>query len=328
MRRKSISYAKWGYFFIAPFFIVYIIFQFWPLVTTIYGSFFESYEASGYDMGPNFVGMQNYVDFFTGTLQGGSVQSLSVWQLTGNTIIMWIMGFIPQLIISLLFAYWFTNKRLDLKCTSIFKSIIYMPNLIMAAAFSLLFFALFSESDQGAINTLLKSLGLIEERFRFFNYTWSVRTLVAFMNFLMWFGNTTILLMAAMMGVDESLVEAADIDGCTPGQIFRKITIPLIRPIMAYVFITSLVGGLQMFDVPEILTRGMGLKEGSGNTCMTLIMYLNDHLYSKNYGAAGAVSVVLFIVCAAFSLLIYHFFTDKTLGGAKSFEGKKVKKGA
>lgn len=314
VKRKSISYAKWGYFFIAPFFIVYAIFQLWPLLTTIYYSFFEKYMSGLNQIGPNFVGLQNYIDFFTGA------KGVPVWSLISNTVTMWLMGFIPQLAVSLLFAYWFTNKRLDLKCTSVFKSIIYMPNLIMASAFSLLIFALFSNLETAPVNNMLLSLGLTTEKIDFFANTWSSRGIIAFMNFLMWFGNTTILLMAAMMGVDESLIEAADIDGCTPNQIFWKITMPLIRPIMVYVFITSLVGGLQMFDVPQVITRGVG---GPNNTTKTLIMYLNDNLYSKNYGAAGAISVILFVVCAAFSLVVYYFFTDRNLGGAKSFAGKK-----
>lgn len=316
MKRKSISYAKWGYVFIAPFFIAYAIFQLWPLITTIYYSFFEHYRVGLTQVGPNFVGFQNYADFITGA-KGTPVLDL-VW----NTVIMWVMGFIPQLLISLLFAYWFTNKRLDLKCTGVFKSIIYMPNLIMASAFALLMFSLFLGDKSGAVNSILMGLGITNESIDFFAYTWSTRGIVALMNFLMWFGNTTILLMAAMLGVDESLVEAADIDGCTPGQIFRHVTIPLIRPIMIYVFITSLVGGLQMFDVPQVLTRGQGSPLG---TTKTLIMYLNDNLYSKNFGAGGAISVVLFIVCAAFSLVIYYFFTDRTLGGAKSYSAKKKK---
>lgn len=318
-RRKSISYAKWGYFFIAPFFIVYAIFQLWPLVTTIYKSFFENYWVGLTEVGPNFVGLQNYIDFFTGA------KGTPVLDLVENTLIMWVMGFIPQLIVSLLFAYWFTNKRLDLKCTTVFKSIIYMPNLIMAAAFSMLIYALFSNTESAPINSLLISMGLTDAKIDFFANMWSSRSIIAFMNFIMWFGNTTILLMAAMMGVDESLVEAADIDGCTPGQIFRKITIPLIRPILIYVLITSLVGGLQMFDVPQVLTKSKGVPNG---TTMTLIMYLNNNLYSKNYGAAGAISVILFIVCAALSLAIYYFFTDKNLGGAKHYSAKKKKKGA
>ena len=122
------------------------------------------------------------------------------------------------------------------------------------------------------------------------------------MNFLMWFGNTTILLMAGMMGIDTSLFEAAEVDGATSTQVFFRITLPLLRPILVYVMITSLIGGLQMFDVPQILTNGTG---DPMRSTMTLIMYLNKHLFSKNYGMAGALSVLLFIVTGILSMFVY-----------------------
>ena len=137
---------------------------------------------------------------------------------------------------------------------------------------------------------------------------WSARTLVAFMNFLMWFGNTTILLMAGMMGIDTALFEAAEVDGATSTQAFFKITIPLLRPILVYVIITSLIGGLQMFDVPQIRTNATG---DPMRSTMTLIMYLNKHLYSKNYGLGGALSVVMFIVTAILSMIVYKFTNKK-----------------
>ena len=130
------------------------------------------------------------------------------------------------------------------------------------------------------------------------------------MNFLMWFGNTTILLLAGMLGIDTSLYEAAEVDGATATQIFWRITLPILRPILVFVMITSLIGGLQMFDVPQILTNGEGTPV---RTTMTLIMFLNKHLYSKNYGMGGALSVILFIITGILSLIVFKFnqSTDK-----------------
>ena len=122
------------------------------------------------------------------------------------------------------------------------------------------------------------------------------------MNFLMWFGNTTILLLAGMLGIDTSLYEAAEVDGATSSQVFFRITLPLLRPILVYVMVTSLIGGLQMYDVPQILTNGQG---NPARTTMTLIMYLNKHLYSKNYGLGGALSVILFIVTGILSVIVF-----------------------
>lgn len=145
-------------------------------------------------------------------------------------------------------------------------------------------------------------IGFISEPYKFLSHTGSARGLIALMNCLMWFGNTTILLMAGMMGIDTSLFEAAEVDGATSTQVFFKITLPLLRPILIYVVITSLIGGLQLFDVPQILTNGTG---NPMRSTMTLIMYLNKHLYSKNYGMAGALSVVLFIITSLLSLLVF-----------------------
>lgn len=289
-KEKEISYAKYGYLFIAPFFIAFLIFQFIPLIQTIYYSFFEYYRSGLKVIGPSFVGFENYQSLFESDFL----------QYAGNTVIMWLLGFVPQIIISLILAAWFTDVRLRIKGKQFFKVVIYMPNLIMASAFAMLFFALFS--DNGPVNHALVSAGLLQEPFRFLSSVWGTRGLVGLMNFLMWFGNTTILLMAAVMGINPALFEAAELDGCSPRQTFFRITLPMIRPILVYVLITSMIGGLQMFDVPQILTNGKGTPDRSA---MTLIMYLNNHLFSKNYGMAGAVSVILFIIAAILCLVVY-----------------------
>lgn len=290
-RSKCVSYAKWGYIFLIPFFLVYFIFQLLPLISTFYNSFFENYRVGLMQIGPKFVGLQNYKEILFNS-------ELPIY--LKNTFIIWMMGFIPQMFFSLLLASWFTDLRLRLKCTGFFKTVIYMPNLIMASAFSMLFFTLFS--DGGPINSLLMQIGFISEPYKFLSHAGSARGLIAMMNCLMWFGNTTILLMAGMMGIDTSLFEAAEVDGATSTQVFFKITLPLLRPILVYVIITSLIGGLQLFDVPQILTNGTG---DPMRSTMTLIMYLNKHLFSKNYGMAGALSVVLFILTTILSLIVF-----------------------
>ena len=286
---------RWGYIFLIPFFVTFVIFQLIPLVSTIYNSFFENYMSGLKKIGPNFVGLKNYISL---------IQTGDLGTYTANTLIMWVMGFVPQIIVSLLLGAWFTKLRL--KGQRFFKTVIYLPNLIMASAFAMLFFTLFA--DSGPVNSILMQMGILKEQYSFMSHVWSVRTLVAFMNFLMWFGNTTILLMAGMMGIDQSLFEAAEVDGATSNQIFFKITLPLLRPILVYVMITSLIGGLQMFDVPQILTNGSGDPMRSS---MTLIMYLNKHLYSKNYGMAGALSVMLFIITGILSLIVFKFTNAK-----------------
>ena len=298
---KAVRYNKWGYIFLVPFIVVYVIFQLIPLFSTIYNSFFENYMSGLTQVGPNFVGLQNYIKLF----EGGDI-----WIYAKNTMILWIMCFVPQIFLSLLLGAWFSDVRLKLKGSRFFKTVIYLPNMIMASAFSMLFFTLFAES--GPINSLLIQMGFITEPYKFLSNVGSTRGLIAFMNCLMWFGNTTILLMAGMMGIDTSLFEAAEVDGATSTQVFFRITLPLLRPILVYVLITSLIGGLQLFDVPQILTNGTG---NPVRSTMTLIMFLNNHLYSKNYGMAGAVSVVLFIITGILSIVVFKLTgNDKRKG--------------
>ena len=294
-RGKVVSYNKWGYIFLIPFVVVYAVFQLIPMVSTFYNSFFENYRSGLTQIGPNFVGFKNFATLFTNG---------DLLMYTRNTMIMWILGFVPQILVSLLLGAWFSDPSLRLKGQRFFKTVIYLPNLIMASAFSMLFFTLFA--DSGPINSILISMGIISGPFKFMSHVWSVRGLVAFMNFIMWFGNTTILLMAGMMGIDPALYEAAQVDGATATQIFYRITLPLLRPILLYVMITSLIGGLQMFDVPQILTNGTG---DPVRKSMTLIMYLNKHLWSKNYGMGGALSVLLFIITGIFSFIVFKINT-------------------
>ena len=307
--KKSINYGKWGYLFILPFFIIYLIFSLIPLVDTVRYSFFEYFRSGIKEIGPNFIGMENYI----------SLLKSDMFKYGANTLILWLIGFVPQIVVALVLAAWFTDARLKIRGKQFFKVVIYLPNLIMASAFAMLFYAIFA--DQGPINNMLNGMGL--PTYRFLAEVAGARGLIALMNFLMWFGNTTIILMAAIMGVDPCLFEAARIDGANSRQIFGKITLPLIKPILAYTLITSLIGGIQMFDVPQILTNGNGNPD---RTSMTVIMYLNKHLYSKNYGMAGALSVILFIVTAVLSIVVFNYITkDMEAAGIRKAKKKKAK---
>ncbi len=290
--RKKVNYAKWGYIFIIPFFLIYAIFSLWPLLQTFFYSFFEMYSSGLDDIGPNFIGFGNYVKLFTTT---------HFFEYLGNTLILWILCFVPQIVVSLLLAVWFTDRRLKLKGQRFFKTVIYMPNLIMASAFGFLFITLLSPT--GPIINMLMDAGILQEQFNILDSVWGTRAVIGLMNFLMWFGNTTLLLMSGVMGIDEDVFEAATVDGAGAFRTFFDITMPLLKPIFVYVFITSLIGGIQLFDVAQMFTRNSG---GPDMTSETLIMYLNlTFRTSSNYGMAGAISVIIFIMTAALSIAVY-----------------------
>lgn len=310
-KRKTLSYAKWGYIFILPFFIAYAIFQLYPLITTFIYSFQSVQKVGTSIINRGWNSFENYKYLF----------ATNDWlKYFGNTMLIQFMGFIPQLIVSLVLAVWFTDSRLKIKGASFFKAVIYMPNLIMATAMAQLFAAMFEKS--GPLGQLFFHGGKSA-----FDTVWPMRWIVAFINFTMWFGNTTILLMAGVMGIDDSIFEAATIDGAGPIRTFKDITMPLLMPIFIYVFLTSLIGGIQMFDIPANVIPNDRNSGGGLHQIKTIIMYLQDFLgQSKNYGRAGALSVLLFLVTAVLSFVIYKTTTTDMSASKAKKKAKKAKK--
>lgn len=314
-RPHKLKYGKWGMIFILPFFIAYFIFQLYPLVMTFYTSFYSQYEDL-FETVVEFVGFNNYVKVFT---EGHIIEYF------GNTFLLWLLGFIPQILVSLLFASWFTDIRLKLKGTGAVKVILYLPNMLMASSIAVLFAKLFAVN--GPVNNILVN-ALGNEPFDFLNSEWGIRLIIAFINFLMWTGNTTILLMAGIMGIDPALYEASSIDGASAGQQFRKITLPMLKPIMLYVLVTSMIGGLQLFDVPKLMTNDMG---GPNGVAKTVVMDISEGIIgSGDIGLAGAESVILFFVAGVIGIFLFKLMQSDDEKEAKKYkkERKKAMKAA
>lgn len=263
-----------------------------------------------------FVGFNNYVKVFT---EGHIIEYF------GNTFLLWLLGFIPQILVSLLFASWFTDIRLKLKGTGAVKVILYLPNMLMASSIAVLFAKLFAVN--GPVNNILVN-ALGNEPFDFLNSEWGIRLIIAFINFLMWTGNTTILLMAGIMGIDPALYEASSIDGASAGQQFRKITLPMLKPIMLYVLVTSMIGGLQLFDVPKLMTNDMG---GPNGVAKTVVMDISEGIIgSGDIGLAGAESVILFFVAGVIGIFLFKLMQSDDEKEAEKYkkERKKAMKAA
>lgn len=283
-RPHKLKYGKWGLIFILPFFISYFVFQLYPLILTFYNSFFTKYSDLMTEV-VEFVGFNNYVKVFT---EG------HILKYFGNTFLLWLLGFIPQILVSLLFASWFTDIRLKLKGTGAVKVILYLPNMLMASSVAVLFVTLFAV--RGPVNAIFGT------SIDFLNNEWGIRLIVAFINFLMWTGNTTILLMAGIMGIDPALYEASSIDGASAGQQFTKITLPMLKPIMLYVMVTSMIGGLQMFDVPNLLVKNGGPNEVAKTVVMDISAGISG---SGDVGFAGTESVLLFLVAGIIGIFLF-----------------------
>lgn len=303
-KKKKISYGKYGYFFIAPFFITYLLFQLWPLINTFYYSTLSYYKRNGREF-VDFAGIQNFLNVL-GLAAGERPYAFSYLK---NTLIMWGFNFVPQILVSLLLAVWLTDQKVKVKGTGAVKVIVYLPSIITAASVSVLFKALFSQ--YGPITQTLKDWGVIAKNFDFMSSVAGSRGLISGILWWMWFGNTTLLLISGVLGIDPGLFEAADIDGTTGFEKFRYITLPLLKPIMLYTLVTSAIGGLQMYDIPALFnvpeTGLVGLPDDKTTTMAMYIM----RLYNSDVGKAAAVSVILFAVTLIVSLILFASMSDK-----------------
>ena len=304
-KKKMIDYGRYGYFFIAPFFITYLVFQLWPLINTFYYSTLSYYKRNGREF-MEFAGLQNFVNIL-GMAAGERGYVLSYLK---NTLVMWGCNFVPQILVSLLLAVWLTDEKVKVKGTGAMKVIVYLPSVITAASVSVLFKSLFSQ--YGPITQTLKDWGVLSKNFDFMSSVAGSRGLISTILWWMWFGNTTLLLISGVLGIDPGLFEAADIDGATGWKKFRYITLPLLKPIMLYTLVTSAIGGLQMYDIPALFNVNNGVGQ-PGRVSHTVTMMIREVAFSQNpdYGYAGAISVILFICTMIISMIFFIATKDR-----------------
>lgn len=286
MRKKSINdRSRYGYLFILPFFITFIFLGLYPVLYTF------SLSVKKWDgLAPEtFIGLANFKRLIT-----DKVFYLSIW----NTLRIWTISYIPQILTALLLSAIFTMYRV--RGMKAFRAIYYLPNLVTAASVGLLFNLLFN-GNKSVVNNILSALHVNGVPIDFFNDPVFTSNLTSYIQWWMWFGYTTILVMAGITTIDRNLFEAAQIDGAGKGQTFRLITMPLIKPTIIYITITSIIGGMQLFDVPSTMSDGTGEPD---KAILTVSMYLyNQGFKNHNYGYSAAISVGLFLVIGIMSVL-------------------------
>lgn len=289
-----------GYLFILPFLIVFIIFNIYPILRTLYLSFtnFNGYGKI------EFIWFDNYTRL---------IQDKMFWSALVNTVKIWGINIILQLGLAFLLTIIFSDMKYKMKGLSIFRALFYLPNLIAATSVAFLFATLL-DWQFGSLNQILVNAGVINSKVNWLGQPGTAVIVVAVIGAWMWFGNSFLVLMAGVQGISKDYYEAATIDGAGRWTIFGKITLPLLKPILLYVAITSLIGGLQIFDIPFLITDGLGSPSGSINTA---VMYLyNTAFRFNNVGYASAIAYGLFFIIA-----ICSAFTFKTMYGSKKDKG-------
>jgi multiple sugar transport system permease protein len=248
----------------------------------------------------------SYVNYVFGAAGGGEV-----WQALAVTIALWILNFIPQIVLSLILAAWFTDAANKLKPTGFYKVVMYLPNIITAATIAVLFYNLFG--GHGAIKAALDAIGIHIN----VDKGWTSFAIIAFIQFWMWYGNTMIVLIAGILGISPSIYEAARVDGATGRQQFFMITIPMLKPILQYTLVTSAIGGLQMYDIPQLFNEGgpvVKVGNTNVNSTTTIVMLIKKYVSAgntQNYGRASAYSIVLFVITLAISMIFYKLTAEK-----------------
>lgn len=285
--------AKWGLIFCMPFVLTFLVFQLYPIIYSFYLSLtFQENNRTFI-----FIGMENYRDL---------LGDKTFWLSVANTWKIWLMCFIPQLASALLLAVLLTQYRV--RGAGFFRAVFYLPNLVTAASIGILFSALF-DWQTGSINSILVSLGIIDEKVNWMSSPAFAQGITAFIQWWMWFGYSSILLTSGIAAIPGEIVDASVVDGANNRQRLFRITLPLLKPTILYVLVTSLIGGMQIFDIPMTLTQGDGEPKKS---LMTMVLYLYNMAFkNKDYPYGATISYGLFVIILVFSGIFFKVLYGK-----------------
>lgn len=277
-----------AYVYIAPFFVLFSIFNLYPIVAGLGLSFFR-WNGLGDKI---FVGLNNYIDLFKDNL---------FWKALENTLIIGILAHIPILLGGLVLAYILNAKIV--KGENIFKTIYFMPMVTSSVAISIIFMQLFS-NNYGLVNYIITAFGGTGKNWLGGDGA-LIKVVVIIMFAWKWIGWNMVIYLSGMQAINRDIYEAAMIDGANHLQTIIKITIPLLKPIIVFTLVQSSIGMFNLFTEPFIVT-GSSWTGGINNGGLTLMMYLLGKAPQggTSYGYASAVAYVITILIVAFSTVI------------------------
>lgn len=292
-----------GYVFVAPFVIVFLIFSVYPVLRTLYLSFTDAKLAGVGEQ--HFVWFDNYKRVFTDKF---------FWRSLWNTVRIWAVNIVLQLGLAFLLTIVFSDIKYKMRGLGIFRVVYYLPNLIAATSVAFLFQTLLDwryGTFNQIINGIYKFFGASYNPVDWLGSPATAGNTIAVIQAWMWFGNSFIMLMAGVQGISRDYFEAAAIDGAGRWTVFGKITLPLLKPIMLYVAITSLIGGLQLFDLPFLMSS---TSSASYNSLQTAVMYLYKFGFTTGTtqtGYASAIAYALFLITMLVSIIQLKVFNRK-----------------
>ncbi|MFD0050924.1 carbohydrate ABC transporter permease [Actinomycetes bacterium NPDC127524] len=287
LRTKS-TIIGWSFISIASAMIC--LFYFYPMIQ----AFILSLQ-SGTGMNLRFVGLENYARLFKDPTFLTTVK---------NTVIFLIIQVPVMILLALFLSVLLNNKTLKFK--GLFRTAIFLPCVTSLVAYSVIFKYLFGQD--GIINLMLMKIALISEPIQWLTDPfWAKITIIIAITWR-WTGYNMIFYLSALQNVDESIYEAAKMDGASSIQQFFKITIPMLKPIILFTSITSTIGTLQLFDEVMNITKG-----GPGNATMSISQYIYNlsFKYTPDFGYAATVSYAIVIMIVIFSIIQFRVAGDK-----------------
>lgn len=279
MNKKFLKKAT-PYLFLAPFFIIFSIFMIYPIFNSLYLSF-----TSAQGIVQTWVGFENYINILTDKV---------FWKSLLNVFIVLIVQVPLMLFLGTILSSFLNSEKLKFK--GFFRLLIFLPVLIDLVTYSIVFSILFQE-QYGIVNYVLNLMHLPSIMW-LSNPIWA-RILIMIAVTWRWTGYNTVIILAGLQSIDNSLYEAADIDGAGPVTKLLKITLPLLTPVLLFCAIMSTIGTVQLFTEPQLLTVG-----GPNNSTLTPIMYLYQYGFQNfKFGYASAVAYVITFIVFVMSLI-------------------------
>lgn len=292
----------WPYLFCAPFLLAYALFNLFPTLYSLFLSFFE-WNGIGQK---NFVGLQNYITLFT--------QDKMFLKSLGNTAILMGLSTPITVALGLLLAnvlFYVAKGRM------LYQTINFFPYITAPVAIGFIFSYMF-DWQSGYINQILTSIGVLEEPFFWLQSPWASRAIVVIMVVWRYLGYYMTLYLAAMTALPQNVYEAARVDGANRFVTFFRITVPLLKNMTVFLVITSMIGGLQMFEEPMLLfsgwaNMGNGAMGGPGNAVLTTVWkFYNDAFkMDSRLGYSSAIAYSLFFIIAAISITSFIISNKK-----------------
>jgi multiple sugar transport system permease protein len=294
-RSKTGHKGIYGLLFVLPFMAGLAFFRLYPFIKTFCTSLTSTNMIT---FNSSFVGLANYQRLLNDATFYSSIKV---------TVTIWALNIVPRLGLALLCAAVFAQGKM--KGKQLFKIVYYFPNLVNAATVAVLASLLFNWQT-GTVNRVLFSLGVISQPINWLGVPDTAQGVVAGIIWWMWFGYSAVMFTTGILSVPGEINEAGVIDGANAWQRFWHITFPMIRPTFAYVFLTTLVGGLQNFEIPRVITDGIGSPNKALLT-MALQMYILA-FRSMQQGYASAYAMGIFLFTAVVAALSYRFLNKKT----------------